>query len=73
LQHAQLGKSRRGRKVSFLYSIIRPGNRQLIRSGLKALYLSGLVQTAFVERANLTLREQIAPLSQRTWPIAYTR
>jgi hypothetical protein len=40
---------------------------------LKALALSGLVQTAFVERANLTLRELIAPLSRRTWSIAYDR
>jgi transposase InsO family protein len=32
-----------------------------------------MVQTAFVERANLTLRELIAPLSRRTWSIAYDR
>jgi hypothetical protein len=73
LPYAQLRKHRRGLKVSFLYSIIRLGSRQLIRSGLKALSLSGLVQTAFVERANLTLREPIAPLSRRTWSIAYDR
>jgi hypothetical protein len=40
---------------------------------LKTLALSGLVQTAFVERANLTLRELTAPLSRRTWSIAYDR
>jgi transposase InsO family protein len=40
---------------------------------LKALSLSGIVQTAFVERANLTLRELIAPLSRRTWSIAYDK
>ena len=71
LQYAQLRKRRRGWRISFLYSIIRLGSRQLIRSGLKALSLSGLVQTAFVERANLTLRELIAPLSRRTWSIAF--
>jgi IS1 family transposase/transposase-like protein len=73
LQYAQLRKRRRGWRVSFLYSIIRLGSRQLIRSGLKALSFSGLVQTSFVERANLTLRELIAPLSRRTWSIAYDR
>ena len=64
LQYAQLRIRKRGQRVSFLYSMIRLGSRQLIRSGLKALSLSGLVQTAFVERANLTLRELIAPLSK---------
>ncbi len=46
---------------------------KLIRSDLKVLFLTGIVQTAFVERANLTLRELIAPLSRRTWSIAYDR
>ena len=73
LQYAQLRKRRRGWRVSFLNSIIRLGSRQLIRSGLKALSLTGKVQTAFVERANLTLRELIAPLSRRTWSIAFDR
>ena len=73
LQYAQLRKRRRGWRVSFLYSIIRLGSRQLIRSGLKALSLTGKVQTAFVERANLTLRELIAPLSRRTWSTAFDR
>jgi hypothetical protein len=40
---------------------------------LKALSFSGIVHTAFVERANLTLRELIAPLSRRTWSIAYDK
>lgn len=38
---------------------------------LLGLDLSGLVQTSFVERANLTLRELIAALSRRTWSMAY--
>ena len=71
LQYAQLLKSRHGRKVKFLYSVIRLGARDIIREGLQALELSGLVQTSYVERANLTLRELIAPLSRRTWSVAY--
>ncbi|MDA1330471.1 MAG: transposase [Chloroflexi bacterium] len=73
LQYAQLRKRRRGWKVSFLYSVVRLGSRELIRRGLKALSLSGIVQTAYVERANLTLRELIAPLSRRTWSMAYDK
>jgi len=42
-----------------------------MQARLLAPDLSGHVQTAFVERNNLTLRELIAPLSRRTWPMAY--
>ena len=69
--YAQLRKRHQGRQVSFLYSIIRLGSRHLIWAGLQALAFTGKVQTAFVERANLTLRELIAPLSRRTWSIAH--
>ncbi len=57
--------------MKFLYSIIRLGSRRFLRQFLLGLGLSGLVQTSYVERANLTLRELIAPLSRRTWSIAY--
>ncbi len=71
LQYAQLRKTRYGRKVKFLYSIIRLGTREAIRLGLQGLGLSGRVQTAYVERMNLTLRELIAPLARRTWSMAH--
>ena len=71
LLYAQLRKSRRGRRIKFVYSIIRLGTRQAVRGALEALELSGLVQTSYVERSNLTLRELIAPLSRRTWSLAY--
>lgn len=73
LQYAQLRKDRSGRRVRFLYSIIRLGTRPVMRLKLLALELSGKVQTAYVERANLTLRELIAPLSRRTWSMAHDR
>ncbi len=71
LQYAQLVKQRYGHKVRFLYSRIRLGTRAVLREALLALELSGLVQTAFIERSYLTLRELIAPLSRRTWSLAY--
>ena len=64
-------KSSRGRKVKFLYSIIRLGTRSVIRTALLSLGLSGPVQTSIVERSYLTLRELIAPLPRRTWSMAY--
>jgi IS1 family transposase len=71
LQYAQLRKERRGRKVRFLYSITRLGERTLIRARLIAQGFSGKVQTSYVERNNLTLRHLIAALSRRTWALAY--
>ena len=58
------------RKLKDLYSRIRCGTRKLWRARTMALGFSGHVQTAFVERANLTLRELVAPLSRRTWSLA---
>jgi len=71
LLYAQLIKARGRGKLKFVFSIIRLGERAVIRARLLALDLSGRVQTAFVERNNLTLRELIAPLSRRTWSMAY--
>lgn len=73
LQYAQLRKVRSGYRVKFLYSIIRLGTREVIRALLQALELSGRIQTSFVERSYLTLRELVAPLSRRTWSLAYDR
>jgi transposase-like protein/IS1 family transposase len=73
LMYAQLRKRRYGRNVKFLFSIIQLGDKQEIRERLKALSLTGTIQTAFVERANLTLRHLIAPLARRTWSLAHDR
>jgi transposase InsO family protein len=40
---------------------------------LQRLGFTGRIQTAYVERSNLTLRELIAPLSRRTWSLANDR
>jgi hypothetical protein len=41
-----------------------------LKARLKALGLSGRLNTAFVERVNLTLRQAVAPLIRRTWGTA---
>lgn len=71
LLYAQLRKVRSGRSVRFLYSIMRLGKRADLIGALLTQGLSGKMQTAYVERANLTLRELIAPLSRRTWSLSY--
>lgn len=43
------------------------GNLPEARDRLKALGYSGLAQTAFIERFNLTLRHGITALARRTW------
>jgi transposase InsO family protein len=64
-------KRRQGHKITLLYSIIRLGVRDAIRTTLQKLRLTGTVQTAYLERSNLTLREHVAPLARRTWSLVY--
>jgi hypothetical protein len=58
------------RSPAHLYTRIRCGTRKRWRERTIALGFSGQVQTAFVERANLTLHELIAPLARRMWSLA---
>jgi transposase InsO family protein len=46
---------------------MRCGTRAALKSALQTLGLSGLLNTAFVERVNLTLRQSVAALLRRTW------
>jgi len=48
------------------------GTRGSLRSTLRQLGWSGKLQTAFVERVNLTVRQSIAALTRRTWATAQT-
>jgi hypothetical protein len=48
------------------------GTRVSLRSALRHLGWSGTLQTAFVERVNLTLRQSVAALTRRTWATAQT-
>jgi len=46
------------------------GHGQAFAARLQALGLSGRIQTAFIERLNLTLRRSLAPLARRSWSTA---
>ena len=67
---AQLQKVKSGYRLKYLRTFIRLGTRLAYRETLQTLGFTGTVETAYVERINLTLRELIAPLSRRTWSLA---
>ena len=46
------------------------GPRKNLITKLKSVGLSGLIQTAFLERVNLTIRQSVAPLRRKTWSLA---
>jgi len=46
------------------------GLRETLRQRLKDAGLSGRLNTAFIERLNLTLRQGVAQLTRRTWGTA---
>jgi hypothetical protein len=48
------------------------GSRSAFRAALRLRGWSGKLQTAFVERVNLTARQSIAALTRRTWATAQT-
>ena len=41
-----------------------------LKDGQKALGLSGKINTAFIERLNLTLRQGVSFMARRTWGMA---
>jgi transposase InsO family protein len=71
LLYGQFRKVRKGFRITNIYTLVQWGERQAIKTALQAIDLTGKIQTAFVERLNLTLRELTAPLSRRTWSMAY--
>ena len=73
LLYGQFRKVRNGFRIANIYTVVQWGERQAIKTRLQAIGATGKIQTSFVERLNLTLRELTAPLSRRTWSIAYDR
>ena len=73
LLYGQFRKVRSGYRIKYIYTLVQWGERKVIKAALQAIELTGKIQTAFVERLNLTLRELVAPLSRRTWSIAFDK
>ena len=70
LIYGQLKKTYQRRKVVRVTRLMRCGSYQALRTSLQGVGLSGTLNTAFVERMNLTLRRGIAALARRTWATA---
>ncbi len=70
LLYGQVKKTYRQRKVVRVTQVVRCGTRQQLSAVLQTLGFSGRLNTAFVERANLTVRRSVAGLARRTWATA---
>jgi hypothetical protein len=70
LLYGQVNKSYRRRRLARVERRMRLGDLAHLRDRLKALGFSGTLNTAFVERINLTLRHALAALSRRCWATA---
>ncbi len=70
LLYGQVKKVYRRRKVVRVTQVMRCGTRSALGTALQGLGLSGQLNTAFVERLNLTVRQSISALVRRTWSTA---
>jgi hypothetical protein len=67
---ARVMKHYQRRKLVRVKQVIRLGTDPTFTESLQALGFSGRVNTAFIERVNLTLRRGVAALARRTWATA---
>jgi IS1 family transposase len=70
LIYGQVKKSYRRRKLIRVTHVMRLGTEAALKVALMGLGLSGRLSTAFIERANLTVRHGVAALARRTWATA---
>jgi transposase-like protein/IS1 family transposase len=70
LIYGQVKKSYRRRKLVRVSHVMRLGTEDALKAALQSLGLSGRLNTAFIERVNLTVRHGIAALARRTWATA---
>ena len=72
LLFGQLHKRYRRRRLVRINYQMQCGSRRALRAALRHQGWSGKLQTAFVERVNLTVRQSVAALTRRTWATAQT-
>jgi IS1 family transposase len=73
LIYGQVKKCYRQRKLIRVKHVMRLGTEDALKAALQGLGLSGRLNTAFIERVNLTVRHAIAALARRTWATAQQR
>jgi transposase-like protein/IS1 family transposase len=70
LIYGQVKKSYRRRKLVRVTHVMRLGTQADLTVALQRMGFSGRLNTAFIERVNLTVRHGIAALARRTWATA---
>jgi IS1 family transposase/transposase-like protein len=70
LTYGQVKKSYRRRKLVRVTHLMRLGTETALKVALQELGFSGRLNTAFIERVNLTVRHGVAALARRTWATA---
>jgi hypothetical protein len=70
LLYGQVIKAYRRRKLAKVERRMQLGERRDLKKALQRLGFSGSINTAFVERLNLTLRQGLAALTRRSWATA---
>ena len=70
--YGQVKKIYRCRRLVRVIYHMRCGTQTDLKAVLQGLGLSGTLNTAFVERVNLTIRQSVAALIRRTWSTAQT-
>jgi IS1 family transposase len=70
LIYGQVKKSYRRRKLVQVTPVMRLGTQADLTVALQGMGFSGRLNTAFIERVNLTVRHAIAALARRTWATA---
>jgi transposase InsO family protein len=68
--YGQVKKCYRRYKIVRVTQVMRCGTRAALTAALQDLGLSGRLNTACIERVNLTLRQSVAALVRRTWSTA---
>jgi IS1 family transposase len=70
LIYGQVKKSYRRRRLIRVTPVMRLGTEAALKAALQGMGLSGRLNTAFIERVNLTVRHGVAALARRTWATA---
>ena len=70
LLHGQLIKRKRNRKLTYTQTRMTIGKRSKLFEILQANGFNSTIQTAFIERVNLTIRQGVSLLTRRTWSTA---
>jgi IS1 family transposase/transposase-like protein len=67
LIYGQVKKSYRRRKLVRVTHVMRLGTEAALKVSLQGMGFSGRLNTAFIERLNLTVRHGVSALARRTW------